>query len=499
MDNRVQLIAYADRLSGGGFRELQALLEGPCAGLFGGIHLLPFFWRVDGADAGFDPIDHTRVDPRWGSWQDLRALAENTDVMADLIVNHVSARSPQFLDLLERGDASPYAFLFLTYERVFPNGANEADLLKIYRPRPGLPFTKMRLNNGTERLFWTTFTPEQVDIDVRSAPGKRYLAQILTRFQECGIRAIRLDAVGYAIKKRGTSCFMIPETFEFIGELTHRARKLGIEVLVEIHSHYLEQIEIAKMVDRVYDFALPPLILHALFTRDSKALKEWLRISPRNAVTVLDTHDGIGVMDVGPDRKSPEGPPGLLSPEQIDCLVQTIHQRSLGQSREATGAAANNLDLYQVNCTYYDALGRNDDAYLIARAIQFFAPGVPQVYYVGLLAGGNDLDLLRRTGVGRDINRHYYTRDEFDARLRAPVVRSLFELIRFRNAHAAFAGDFRLHNSDEHSLVMGWRKDAAWARLKVDLEGHKAVISYSGAAGDRKKMLVTSAIAEADR
>lgn len=499
MTNQVQLIAYADRLSGGGFRQLQALLDGPLAGLFGGVHLLPFFWPMDGADAGFDPIDHTQVDPRLGSWDDVRALAQRTDIMADLIVNHVSTRSPQFIDLLERGDASAYAFLFLTYGRVFPDGATEAELLKIYRPRPGLPFTKMRLNDGAERLFWTTFTPEQIDIDVRSAPGKQYLAQILNRLHEAGIRAIRLDAAGYAIKKRGTGCFMIPETFVFIGELTDRARKLGIEVLVEIHSHHREQIEIAKLVDRVYDFALPPLVLHALYTGGTRRLKQWLAISPRNAVTVLDTHDGIGVIDAGGDRRSPDGPPGLLTPEQIDGLVETIHQRSAGQSREATGAAANNLDLYQVNCTYYDALGRSDEDYLIARAIQFFAPGIPQVYYVGLLAGLNDLDLLRRTGVGRDINRHYYTRAEFDAQLRAPVVCSLFELIRFRNTHAAFGGDFHLHNSDDNSLAMEWRKAADWARLDIDLCNRYAAISYSGRAGDRKIMLVVSAVPEAKR
>ena len=136
--------------------------------------------------------------------------------------------------------------------------------------------------------------------------------------------------------------------------------------------------------------------------------------------------------------------PGLLPSEQIDALVETIHERSQGASRQATGAAASNLDLYQVNCTFYDALGARDPEYLIARALQFFAPGVPQVYYGGLLAGSNDLDLLRRTGVGRDINRHYYTPAELNDQMQRPVVRSLFELIRFRNTHPAFAGDFHL-------------------------------------------------------
>lgn len=246
MKNQVQLIAYVDRFSGGGFREFQSLLsDGPLAGLFGGVHLLPFFWPVDGSDAGFDPIDHTQVDPRLGSWDDVRALAERTDLMADLIVNHISTRSPQFIDFRKRSDASSYAFLFLTYARVFPEGASEAELLQIYRPRPGLPFTKMGLDDGTERLLWTTFTSEQVDIDVRSPQGRRYLDQILSQFRAASIRIIRLDAAGYAIKRRGTSCFMIPETFDFIGELTRRAHDHGIEVLVEIHSHYLEQIQIA--------------------------------------------------------------------------------------------------------------------------------------------------------------------------------------------------------------------------------------------------------------
>jgi sucrose phosphorylase len=498
MKNQVQLIAYVDRFSGGGFRDLQALLDGPFAGLFGGVHLLPFFWPIDGADAGFDPIDHTKVDPSLGSWDDVRGLSERTDVLADLIVNHISIRSPQFTDFRQRGHASPYAFMFLTYGRVFPDGAAEAELSAIYRPRPGLPFTKMRLDDGSERLLWATFTPEQVDIDVRSSQGKRYLDQILNRFQAAGIRSIRLDAAGYTIKKRGTSCFMIPETFAFIGELTERAREREIEVLVEIHSHYLAQIQIAKHVDWVYDFALPPLVLHTLYTCDTRRLKEWLEISPRNAVTVLDTHDGIGVVDVGQDRKTSEGEPGLLTPQEIDRLVETIHQRSAGESRQATGAAANNLDLYQINCTFYDALGRRDDDYLIARAIQFFAPGIPQVYYVGLLAGTNDLDLLRKTGVGRDINRHYYTRAELEHRLDAPVVRSLLDLIRFRNAHPAFGGDFQVHSSGRSSIAMEWKKHPDWARLDVDLAARQTLISHSSPEGMQKKMLVASTIVEAD-
>jgi sucrose phosphorylase len=490
MKNQVHLIAYVDRFSGGGLREFRQLLDGPFVDLFGGVHLLPFFWPIDGADAGFDPIDHTKVDPRLGTWDDIRALSARVEIMADLIVNHISGRSPQFLDFYERGDHSPYAGMFLTMGRVFPNGARESDLLRIYRPRPGLPFTKTRLASGAEHLLWTTFTSEQIDIDVRHSEGWHYLTRILDQFQQAGIRVIRLDAVGYAIKKPGTSCFMIPETFDFIAELKSHANTRGIEVLVEIHTHYRDQIEIAKQADWVYDFALPPLVLHMLYRRDACHLKRWLEISPRNSVTVLDTHDGIGVLDVGPTRNKEDELPGLLPSEEISALVETIHERSYGASRQATGAAASNLDLYQVNCTIYDALGARDDEYLIARALQFFAPGVPQVYYGGLLAGSNDLDLLRRTGVGRDINRHYYTPAELNDQVRRPVVRSLFDLIRFRNTHPAFAGDFNLLPSGDQSIQIEWRRGEEWARLSVSLQTMSASVAHSMANAQKEFAIV---------
>jgi sucrose phosphorylase len=490
--NSVQLISYVDRLGGGGLRDFERLITGQLKDLFGGVHLLPFFHKIDGADAGFDPIDHTRVDPRLGSWDDVAALGRDVEIMADLIVNHVSAQSPQFEDFSQKGDRSSYAGMFLTLGKVFPDGATEQELVRIYRPRPGLPFTNMRLGSGESRLIWTTFTPQQVDIDVRSEQGAAYIRSILDRFQASGVRVIRLDAVGYAIKKPGTTCFMIPETFDYIAELTEEARARNIEILVEIHSYYQDQVAIARRVDRVYDFALPPLVLHAIYRKDAVPLRNWLSISPRNAVTVLDTHDGIGVIDVGADASEPQKRLGLLPPSDIDQLVETIHERSNGQSRQATGAAASNLDLYQVNCTFYDALGRRDDEYLVARAIQFFAPGVPQVYYVGLLAGENDMELLAGTGVGRDINRHRYTKQEIARAIERPVVRQLTDLIRFRNEHPAFAGEFNTPAAANDRLIMEWRRGEAWARLEVVLPG-SALISYSSPRGVEHKTIGSAA------
>jgi sucrose phosphorylase len=477
MKNQAQLITYADRLPGGTFRDLQRLLDGPFAGAFGGVHVLPFFHPIDGADAGFDPIDHTQVDPRLGTWDDVAALAARTTVMADVIVNHVSRHSPQFLDYDARGEASPYAGLFLTYDRVFPDGARESDLAALHTPRPDLPFTKHESPRGEQVLLWTTFTSDQIDIDVQHPEGRRYLTAVLTRLHHAGIGAIRLDAVGYAIKKAGTSCFMIPETFAFIASLAAQARALGMDVLVEVHGHHQDQIDVARQVDWVYDFALPPLVLHALYTRDVSRLMRWLEIRPLNAVTVLDTHDGIGVTDVVGDPR--RNAPGLLDRHHIDSLIETIHERSRGESCLATGDAASNVDSSQINCTFYDALGRRDAEYLVARAIQCFVPGIPQIYYVGLLAGGNDIELLRRTGTGRDINRHYYTGEELRHELMRPVVQAQLALLRLRNTHSAFQGAFHAAVPAAGRMSMSWRNGAEFARLDANLADMSAVITCS--------------------
>jgi len=494
MKNQVQLITYVDRLGGGGLKELQALLtgDGPLAGLFGGVHLLPFFHSIDGADAGFDPIDHTLVDPRLGAWPDVRALTQHVDVMGDVIVNHMSSQSPQFLDYAQRGSASPFAGLFLGLDDVFPNGASEAALLTIYRPRPGMPCTVVPLANGQRRLLWTTFTPSQLDINVLHPTGAAYLQGILRTFADNGIRLVRLDAVGYVIKKPGTNCFMLPETFEFISALAAHAQAIGIEVLVELHAYYQRQIEIARQVDWVYDFALPPLVLHALFFHTSAPLKVWLKLRPNNAMTVLDTHDGIGIVDIGADAADRASHPGLVPPAELDALVERIHANSGGNSRQATGAAASNLDLYQVNCTFYDALGRDDAAYLTARAIQFFTPGVPQVYYVGLLAGENDMALLQRSGVGRDINRHRYTLAEIGTALQRPVVARLLDLIRLRNTHPAFGGQFSVIDTADDKLVLRWQHGPNSAELHADLAKGRGHVVCFAEDGEKKTLLLVS-------
>ncbi|GIG29564.1 alpha-amylase family glycosyl hydrolase [Cellulomonas marina] len=328
----VTLLTYADRLAGD-LAEVRALLvDGPLRG-FAGVHLLPFFVPFDGDDTGFDPVDHATVDPRLGTWADVRALADaGLEVTADLIVNHVSARSAEFVDWLERGPASPHDGMFLTYGTVFPDGAREEDLTAFYRPRPGLPFTAVRRADGTRRLVWTTFMPSQVDLDVQHPVARAYLRRVLRALAAGGVRTVRMDAVGYAVKTPGTDSFMTPQTLAFVAEAAALAHDEGLRVLVEVHAHHTQQLAVAPLVDLVYDFALPPLLLHALGTGTVDRLDRWLRIRPANAVTVLDTHDGIGVVDAGPSGDLP----GLLDEEEMAGIFARAAVATGGRSAAAS-------------------------------------------------------------------------------------------------------------------------------------------------------------------
>jgi sucrose phosphorylase len=460
----VQLVTYADRLAGD-LRGLRRLLAGPLRG-FTGVHVLPFFVPFDGVDAGFDPIDHRRVDPRLGSWSDVRALADDgLGVTADLIVNHVSAASPEYRDWIDRGDSSPYAGMFLTFDRVFPDGASEDDITRVYRPRPGVPFTPVSLGDGSRRLVWTTFEQAQIDLDLGDRRAREYLRSILELQAGHGVRTVRLDAIGYAVKTPGTDCFLTDDTMRFVDEITAAARGLGLQVLVEVHGSIHQQRRIAPHVDWVYDFALPALLLHAAFTGSFAPLVRWLEVRPANARNVLDTHDGIGIVDVA---DSDDGD-GLLTGAELEALVAEVEANTDGVSTRASPPIPWSPVPYQLNSTYYDALGRDDDAYLLARLVQVFVAGVPQIYYVGLLAGGNDVGRFERTGVGRDVNRHAYTPTELADALERPVVRAQLARVRIRGAHPAFAGGCRWSApAPASALELRWASDADVAVLAVD-------------------------------
>lgn len=179
--------------------------------------------------------------------------------------------------------------------------------------------------------------------------------------------------------------------------------------------------------------------------------------------TVLDTHDGIGVADVK----------GILSDDEINDVLTDLYANSSDVKPEYSSALYHNLDIYQVNTTYYSALKANNCAYLLARAIQIFAPGIPQIYYVGLLAGKNDISYLEKSKEGRNINRHYYTLNEIEDSVKQPIVKSLLDLLRFRNRSSAFDLDghidVQIINDNQFIVKRSNKSQSVIATLTINL------------------------------
>lgn len=462
------LITYSDSL-GKNIQELHGLLNQYFHEAVGGVHLLPFF--PSSGDRGFAPMTYREVDSAFGDWEDITGLAEDYYLMADYMINHISAHSRYYQDFLQKKDASAYRDLFIRYQDFWQGGEptqKQVDL--IYKRKDKAPYVEAQFNDGSTEKIWCTFGEEQIDLNCFSPAGKRFMKENLTFLAEQGISMVRLDAFAYATKKADTNCFFVePEVWRLLQEAEDVLKPYGAVLLPEIHEHFSIQLKISQHGFYVYDFALPMLLIHALYYGQSQYLKHWLSICPRKQFTTLDTHDGIGVVDVR----------GLLPDEEIKRTKEDIFKFGANVKKVYSTALYNNLDVYQVNCTYYSVLGEDDASYLIARAVQFFAPGIPQVYYVGMLAGRNDLKLLEETKNGRDINRHYYSVDEVKQEVQRPVVSALLSLMRFRNTHPAFDGDFRMEDCGDEELVIVRESGQHFARLAVNFKLKTFTITYT--------------------
>ena len=422
------LITYADSM-GNNLKDLHKVLNQYYTNAVGGVHILPFF--PSSADRGFAPMCYDRVDPNFGTFADVEAIGKYYYLMFDFMVNHISAHSAYFQDFLQKKDQSAYKDFFIRYSDFWENGEptqEQVDL--IYKRKPRAPYIEAEFADGSKEKVWCTFCEEQIDLDVRKDATKQFIKQTLVDMCHHGAAVIRLDAFAYAIKKPDTSCFFVePDIWELLYDIEKTVKAEGAEILPEIHEHYTIPMKIADKGFWIYDFALPVLTLHALYNHTGVYLKQWMERCPMHQFTTLDTHDGIGIVDVK----------DLLPDEEVDKVKEQMYQQGANVKKIYSSEAYNNLDIYQVNTTYYSALGNQDDAYLLARAIQFFAPGIPQVYYVGMLAGSNDVDLMERTKNGRDINRHYYSLEEVAEQQQRPVVQKLKELMELRNTHPAFS------------------------------------------------------------
>ncbi|MEZ3437397.1 MAG: sucrose phosphorylase [Oscillospiraceae bacterium] len=443
--NKIMLITYADSM-GKNLGELHKIINKHYRKAVGGIHILPFY--PSSADRGFAPIRYDTVDENFGSFDDIMRLGDDYYLMFDFMVNHISAQSEFYRDFLKNKDASPYKDMFIRYKDFWENGEpTKAQTDLIYKRKPRAPYVEAQFADGSTEKIWCTFCEEQIDLDVSKDVTKRFITETLENMCRHGAAIIRLDAFAYAVKKADTNCFFVePDTWDLLYDIEKTVSEHGCEILPEIHEHYTIPMKIADKGFWIYDFALPVITLHALFNHTGKYLKKWLEMCPMKQFTTLDTHDGIGIVDVK----------DLIPDDEIETVKEQMYSRGANVKKIYSSEAYNNLDIYQVNTTYYSALGNNDNAYLLARAIQFFAPGIPQVYYVGLLAGENDIELMERTKNGRDINRHYYSAEDIDKEQDREVVRKLKELMELRNSHAAFGLDGSISvtaGSDEISIT----------------------------------------------
>jgi len=485
--NQVQLITYPDSL-GGDLKTLNNVLLKYFSDIFkGGIHILPPF--PSSGDRGFAPLTYLEIEPSFGTWKDIRKLSENFDVLLDLMVNHISRQSPFFQDFLKKGRDSEYADLFITLDKIWADGnprQEDVDKMFLRRKEPYSTFTIE--STGKEERVWTTFgkenPSEQIDMDMNSDIARKLLIAFMENFSKNNVKIVRLDAVGYMVKKLGTSCFFVePEIFNFLDWITDLAHSLNIELLPEVHSHYSIQYKLAAKGHWIYDFILPYTVLDTLINKSSAKLYEYLKDRPEKQFTMLDCHDGVPVK---PDLDS------LVSTTDARKMVDVCLERGSNLSLIFSDKHkdADGFDVHQIRCSYYSALNCEDNAYLAARAIQFFVPGIPQVYYVGLLAGKNDEEAVKRTGEGREINRHNFSLDEIDEAVKQDVVKRLMQLIRFRNEYPAFNGTFKAINSSTDSVILSWKKDDKECTLNINLKTNVSVIEYIKEDGKTASYLI---------
>ena len=471
--NEAMLITYSDSL-GKNMKDLKFVLETYFKESIGGVHLLPFFPST--GDRGFAPSDYTTVDPDLGSWEDVDALGEQYYLMFDFMINHISRESKFFQDFKKNHENSHYKDMFIRVHEFFPPGRpTQEDIDLIYKRKDKAPFQTVHFEDGTTEEVWNTFGEEQIDLDVNKAIVKEFIRETIKDMASHGCSLIRLDAFAYAVKKLDTNDFFVePEIWNLLDEVRAEAAKYQVELLPEIHEHYSIQMKIADHDYFVYDFALPMVVLYSLYSGKSNRLANWLKMSPMKQFTTLDTHDGIGVVDAR----------DLLTDEELDYTSEQLYKVGANVKRVYSSEKYNNLDIYQINSTYYSALGNDDASYLLSRILQCFAPGIPQIYYVGLLAGENDIELLEATKEGRNINRHYYTLEEIEKEVKRSVVKQLLSLLRFRNTSKAFdlEGEIEILTPDESTIeiVRTSADQQTKARLIANLATKEYTIEENG-------------------
>ena len=479
------LNAYPDSM-GGKLSDIVSLLGNEdMKNVFGSFYILPSIYHSD-LDRGFSVIDYD-INEELADKQDLEFLKQlGIGLKLDFILNHASARSPQFTDLVNRGKDSVYKDFFINWNEFWQGYGSMTEegyikpeqkyLDKMFFRKPGLPILMVRFPDGTKVPYWNTFYQEekdsmylgQMDLNIKSPEVWDFYEDTLKKIASYGADIVRLDAFAYAPKEPGEKNFLNePGTWELLGRIQELANPYKITLLPEIHAAYEEQIY-RKLSDKgymSYDFFLPGLIIDAIENKRSCYLAAWARELAENnikVVNMLGCHDGIPLLDLK----------GILPETDIQKMIDLIVER---------GGLVKNLHgqknmYYQVNATYFSALGESEQKLLMARAIQMFMPGKPQIWYLDLFAGKNDYEAVKRTGESghKEINRTNLMLSEVRNAFDKDIVKKQLEMIRFRNINRAFEDGAEISIEDEGGLLrIVWKNGIFSAALTVDFVNRK--------------------------
>lgn len=440
----VVLITYGDQIQSPDKPALQNLaevLDATVKGLITSVHILPFF--PYSSDDGFSVIDYKQVNPDFGDWDDVARLRGNFRLMFDLVVNHVSAHSAWFKAFLA-GDPD-FSDAFIVVE---PG----TDLSQVTRPRALPLLTAVTTSAGEEKLVWTTFSTDQIDINFADPGVMLRIIDVLLFYVAQGAEIIRLDAIAYLWKTIGTTCIHLEET--------HRVVKLmravldavapGVMLITETNVPHEENISYfgdgTDEAQLVYQFPLPPLTFHALMRGDASYLTRWAsELAPPSATTTfynfLASHDGVGVRPVE----------GILPPEEVAAMAARVEAHGGYVSTKANSDGSESV--YELNISYFDALSdpKSDASssvqvarFIVSQAIMLALQGIPAIYVHSLFGSRNDYAGVEATGRARSINREKFRRAELEAALadptslRAQVFGAYRHLLEVRGQHRAF-------------------------------------------------------------
>ena len=496
MNLKPMLNAYPDSL-GGTLGDIVTLLkQDDMKGVFGSFYILPSLYHSD-LDRGFSVIDYD-INEELAERDDLEALKEvGIDLKLDFILNHASAQSPQFKDLVEKGDASEYKNFFIDWNAFWEGYGSmteegyiqpdETYIKDMFFRKPGLPILMVQFPDGTKRPYWNTFYQEehypqylgQMDLDIRSAKVWDFYRETLAKIASYGASIVRLDAFAYAPKAPGRKNFLNePETWDLLEQIRMYAEPYELTLLPEIHAAYEEHIyqTVAEKGYMTYDFFLPGLVIDAIENKRSKYLAAWAKelVEKKiNTVNMLGCHDGIPMLDLK----------GILPEEDIQKLIALIVDRG-GMVKNLHGQK--NV-YYQVNATYFSALGESEQKLLLARAIQIFMPGKPQIWYLDLFAGRNDHAAVQRAGAGghKEINRTNLTCSDIAAGMKKPIVQKQIELLRMRNQFPVFSANAKIvAEVNGTKMDIRWQSGSEEAVLQIDFGDYSFSVSVRDTSSD---------------